>query len=217
MSGEDAETAGGKQPADRQWRDLLRRRRERGGSYQRRAVCSELSGYGERPCTAINVGGRDFQAVSVKCGHGRRKHRQRQCREHQLRRRQLRLERRDDPQQPHVRLQQVGQLGRCQHVWSAIQSADAHYSGWYNGWGVNPPACGPGGHGVVSDHSADDDDRLLEPTIRRSPVLVSRWAGTESSGCSRSTTCWRMARTRSLPDQLGLQAQIDVGCTYPNQ
>jgi hypothetical protein len=96
------------------------------------------------------------------------------------------------------------------------QSGDVQFSGYYNGWGVNPPACGPGGSAWY---------RIIPQTIttdysnRNPPISGARY----SMGWNGSQWVLQIYNVLAdgsntlIPDQLGLQAEIDVGCNYSNQ
>ncbi|MBC8640725.1 hypothetical protein IAG25_28305 [Caballeronia sp. EK] len=96
------------------------------------------------------------------------------------------------------------------------QSADAQYSGWYNGWGVYPPACGPGG---AAWYRITPQSTTTDYSNRNPPISGARYT-MGSNGSQWILQIYNVLADGAnslIPDQLGLQAQIDVGCTYANQ
>ncbi|SAK90251.1 hypothetical protein AWB75_06291 [Caballeronia catudaia] len=96
------------------------------------------------------------------------------------------------------------------------QSADAQYSGWYNGWGVYPPTCGPGGSAWyrITPQSITTDYANRNPPLSGARYTMG-WNG--SQWILQIYNVLADGANTLVPDQLGLQAQIDVGCTYANQ
>lgn len=96
------------------------------------------------------------------------------------------------------------------------QSADAQYSGWYNGWGVYPPACGPGGSAWyrITPQSITTDYSNHNPPISGARYAMG-WNG--SQWVLQIYDVLADGANTLVQDQLGLQAQIDVGCSYSNQ
>ncbi|SAL06749.1 hypothetical protein AWB81_07743 [Caballeronia arationis] len=96
------------------------------------------------------------------------------------------------------------------------QSADAQYSGWYNGWGVNPPACGPGGTAWyrIIPQSVTTDYSNHNPPIAGARYAMG-WNG--SQWVLQIYDVLADGANTLVQDQLGLQAQVDVGCNYSNQ
>ncbi|SAL49024.1 hypothetical protein AWB68_02422 [Caballeronia choica] len=96
------------------------------------------------------------------------------------------------------------------------QSADAQYSGWYNGWGVNPPACGTGGSAwyKIIPQSVSTDYANRNPPIAGARYGMG-WNG--SQWILQIYNVLADGANTLVVDQLGLQAEIDVGCTYSNQ
>ncbi|KND57804.1 hypothetical protein BVER_03431 [Candidatus Burkholderia verschuerenii] len=67
------------------------------------------------------------------------------------------------------------------------QTADSQYSGWYNGCGVTPPACGPGGtawYRITPQNMAI----VFQTITPRWQEQGSAWVGMEVNGSCRSTT-----------------------------
>jgi hypothetical protein len=95
-------------------------------------------------------------------------------------------------------------------------SSDAHYSGYYNGWGVNPPACGVGG---TAWYSITPQSVTTDYATRNPPISGARF----SMGWNGSQWVLQIydvladGANTLIADQLGLQAEIDVGCSYANQ
>jgi hypothetical protein len=96
------------------------------------------------------------------------------------------------------------------------QSADAQYSGWYNGWGVTPPSCGPGGTAWyrITPQSLTTDYSNHNPPISGARYAMG-WNG--SQWVLQIYDVLADGANTLVQDQLGLQAQIDVGCNYSNQ
>ncbi|MDR5776330.1 MULTISPECIES: hypothetical protein [unclassified Caballeronia] len=96
------------------------------------------------------------------------------------------------------------------------QSADSQYSGWYNGWGVNPPACGPGGTAWyrIIPQSITTDYSNHNPPIAGARYAMG-WSG--SQWVLQIFDVLADGANTLVQDQLGLQAQIDVGCNYTDQ
>jgi len=95
-------------------------------------------------------------------------------------------------------------------------SSDGHYSGWYNGWGVYPPACGPGGTAWyrITPQTVTTDYANHNPPLAGARFLMG-WNG--SQWVLQIYNVLADGANSLIPDQLGLQAEIDVGCSYPNQ
>jgi hypothetical protein len=95
-------------------------------------------------------------------------------------------------------------------------SSDAHYSGYYNGWGVNPPACGAGGTAWyrITPQTVTTDYANHNPPLAGARFLMG-WNG--SQWVLQIYNVLADGANSLVPDQLGLQAEIDVGCSYPNQ
>ena len=95
-------------------------------------------------------------------------------------------------------------------------SGDAHYSGYYNGWGVNPPACGTGGTAWyrITPQSMTTDYATRNPPIAGARFAMG-WNG--SQWVLEIYDALADGANTLVADQLGLQAEIDVGCSYPNQ
>ncbi|KAK45305.1 hypothetical protein BG58_18090 [Caballeronia jiangsuensis] len=96
------------------------------------------------------------------------------------------------------------------------QSADAQYSGWHNGWGVTPPSCGPGGTAWyrITPQSLTTDYSNHNPPISGARYAMG-WNG--SQWVLQIYDVLADGANTLVQDQLGLQAQIDVGCNYSNQ
>lgn len=96
------------------------------------------------------------------------------------------------------------------------QSADSQYSGWYNGWGVNPPACGPGGSAWyrITPQSLTTDYSNHNPPIAGARYAMG-WNG--SQWVVQIYDVLADGANTLVQDQLGLQVQVDVGCNYSNQ
>lgn len=95
-------------------------------------------------------------------------------------------------------------------------SSDAHYSGYYNGWGVNPPACGAGGTAWyrITPQTVTTDYATRNPPIAGARFAMG-WNG--SQWVLQIYDVLADGANSLIPDQLGLQAEIDVGCSYANQ
>jgi hypothetical protein len=96
------------------------------------------------------------------------------------------------------------------------QSADSQYSGWYNGWGVTPPACGPGGSAWyrITPQSLTTDYSNHNPPIAGARYSMG-WNG--SQWVVQIYDVLADGANTLVTDQLGLQVQVDVGCNYSNQ
>ncbi|GGD93984.1 hypothetical protein [Caballeronia grimmiae] len=96
------------------------------------------------------------------------------------------------------------------------QSADSQYSGWYNGWGVNPPACGPGGSAWyrITPQSLTTDYSNHNPPIAGARYAMG-WNG--SQWVVQIYDVLADGANTLVQDQLSLQVQVDVGCNYSNQ
>ncbi|VXC82269.1 conserved hypothetical protein [Burkholderia sp. 8Y] len=96
------------------------------------------------------------------------------------------------------------------------QSADSQYSGWYNGWGVAPPACGPGGSAWyrITPQSLTTDYSNHNPPIAGARFSMG-WNG--SQWIVQIYDVLADGANTLVADQLGLQVQVDVGCNYSNQ
>ncbi|HHT8966402.1 TPA: shufflon system plasmid conjugative transfer pilus tip adhesin PilV [Burkholderia cenocepacia] len=89
------------------------------------------------------------------------------------------------------------------------------YAGYYNGWGVTPPACGPGGNAWFSITPVTTAVEFANHNPPISGVVYQMgWNGSQ----------WILQiynvladgnRTR-INDELGLQADIRVGCSFAN-
>ncbi|MDR5883756.1 hypothetical protein [Caballeronia sp. LZ032] len=96
-------------------------------------------------------------------------------------------------------------------------SSDAHYSGWKNGWGVTPPACGPGGtawYRITPQTVSTDYSNNHNPPIGGASFTMG-WNG--SQWVLQVNDVLADGANTPIPDQLNLTAEIDVGCSYPNQ
>jgi hypothetical protein len=95
-------------------------------------------------------------------------------------------------------------------------SSDAHYSGYYNGWGVNPPACGAGGTAWyrITPQTLTTDYANHNPPLAGARFMMG-WNG--SQWVLQIYNVLADGANSLIADQLGLQAEIDVGCSYPNQ
>ncbi|WP_250528389.1 hypothetical protein [Caballeronia sp. GAWG2-1] len=95
-------------------------------------------------------------------------------------------------------------------------SSDAHYSGYYNGWGVNPPACGASGTAWyrITPQTMTTDYANHNPPLAGARFTMG-WNG--SQWVLQIYNVLADGANSLVPDQLGLQAEIDVGCSYPNQ
>jgi len=95
-------------------------------------------------------------------------------------------------------------------------SSDAHYSGYYNGWGVNPPACGAGGTAWyrITPQTLTTDYANHNPPLAGARFMMG-WNG--SQWVLQIDNVLADGANSLIADQLGLQAEIDVGCSYPNQ
>ncbi|MDR5776878.1 MULTISPECIES: hypothetical protein [unclassified Caballeronia] len=96
------------------------------------------------------------------------------------------------------------------------QSADAQYTGYYNGWGINPPACGAGGSAWyrIIPQSVTTDYSNHNPPIAGARFGMG-WNG--SQWVLQIYDVLADGANTLVADQLGLQAQVDVGCNYSNQ
>ncbi|MDR5832401.1 hypothetical protein P9250_31625 [Caballeronia sp. LP006] len=96
------------------------------------------------------------------------------------------------------------------------QSADAQYAGYYNGWGINPPACGAGGSPWyrIIPQSVTTDYSNHNPPIGGARFGMG-WNG--SQWVLQIYDVLADGANTLVADQLGLQAQVDVGCNYSNQ
>ncbi|WP_213766520.1 hypothetical protein [Caballeronia sp. dw_19] len=94
-------------------------------------------------------------------------------------------------------------------------TTDAVYVGYYTGWGVTPPACGPGGSAWY---------RIIPATISTDyansyPPLSGASYQMGSNGSQWVLQIYNVladGNNSLVPDRLGLQAEIDVGCTFAN-
>jgi hypothetical protein len=95
-------------------------------------------------------------------------------------------------------------------------SSDAHYSGYYNGWGVNPPVCGAGGTPWyrITPQTVTTDYANRNPPLAGARFMMG---GNGSQWVLQIYDVLADGANSLVPDQLGLQAEIDVGCSYPNQ
>ncbi|TCK33434.1 hypothetical protein B0G84_7654 [Paraburkholderia sp. BL8N3] len=96
------------------------------------------------------------------------------------------------------------------------QTSDVHYSGYYNGWEVNPPACGPGGtpwYTIIPTTVSTDYANRNPPIAGARYTIVSNG----SQWILQISNVLADGANTLVPDQLSLQAEIDVGCTYANQ
>ncbi|MCW3677826.1 shufflon system plasmid conjugative transfer pilus tip adhesin PilV [Burkholderia cenocepacia] len=95
------------------------------------------------------------------------------------------------------------------------QTSTGYYQGWYNGWGVNVPQCGPGGGAwwQITPITTGVDFANHNPPLSGA-VYTMGWNGSQ----------WVLQifnvladgnRTR-ISDELGLQADIRVGCNFNN-
>ncbi|MFM0326457.1 hypothetical protein [Caballeronia glebae] len=95
-------------------------------------------------------------------------------------------------------------------------SSDAHYSGWKNGWGVNPPACGPGGTAWyrITPQTISTDYAFHNPPIGGA-FFTMGWNGSQWVLVINDVLA--DGGNTQIQDQLNLTAEIDVGCSYNNQ
>ncbi|WP_250537141.1 hypothetical protein [Caballeronia sp. AZ10_KS36] len=95
-------------------------------------------------------------------------------------------------------------------------SSDAHYSGWKNGWGVNVPACGPGGTAWwrITPQAISTDYAYHNPPIGGATFNMG-WNGSQWVVLINDVLA--DGANSQIQDQLDLTAEVDVGCTYNNQ
>lgn len=95
------------------------------------------------------------------------------------------------------------------------QTVTGIYTGYKNGWGINPPVCGTGGtpYWSMALQSSDVDFSKSNPPIAGNAVDMG-WNG--SQWVVMVYNVLADGQNTMIPDRFGLQVNVQIGCTFKN-